>query len=113
MALGDAFVAGAFPALTMLSTPELHEEEAENVIAFIHVLKARAAPMLMLRFRDHNLPQVVFQVLADALLTPAFASLQELVVWNSSSEACASFLEAFRAGAGEHFEVLTFRENTD
>lgn len=68
MALGNAFAAGAFPAVTDLHTPALDLEQAEGVIAFIRVLEARATPMLQLELRDIDLPAAVFQVLADAQL---------------------------------------------
>lgn len=106
VALGDALAAGAFRALTDLSTPELDEEEEENVIACIHVLEARALPLIKFVLRTKRLYHATYVVLADALFTPAFASLRELNVWESPTVVFNPLMKAFRAGAGKHLETL-------
>jgi len=70
VALRDAFAAGAFPAVTILHTPEFEEEEVD-VISFFHVLEARATAMKQFYLNGQDLPHAAFQVLADALSTPA------------------------------------------
>jgi len=70
VALRDAFAAGAFPAVTILHTPEFEEEEVDVVISFFHVLEARATAMKFY-LDGQDLPHAAFQVLADALSTPA------------------------------------------
>jgi len=71
VALRDAFAAGAFPAVTILHTPEFEEEEVDVVISFFHVLEARATAMKQFYLNGQDLPHAAFQVLADALSTPA------------------------------------------
>lgn len=55
-----------------------------------------------------DLPNAAFQVLADALSTPAFASLDSLAVPTALPVAFDPLLAALRAGAGEHLEEIKF-----
>ena len=71
MASRDAFAAGAFPAVRNLHTPEFEGEEVDVVISFSHVLEARATAMKHFSLNGQDLPRAAFQVLADALFTPA------------------------------------------
>jgi hypothetical protein len=113
VALGDALVAGAFPALTELSTPELDEEEEADVIGFILVLEGREVPLVKLELRTRGLSRAVYVVLANALFTPAFASLRELIVWDLPSVSFDPLFGAFEAGAGIQLQDLCFGDFND
>jgi len=50
--------------------------------------------------------QTVYEVLADALLSPAYASLRELIVRYAPPVAFMPLLAASRAGAGENLRRM-------
>lgn len=56
--------------------------------------------------RGHNLTRPVCEALANALCTPAFASLREIYTWTASSTLFDPLLAAFRSGACKQLGVM-------